>query len=92
MFSLYFWKATAERAVKSFAQSLVALLGAGQVGLLDVNWASALSIAGMALVLSVLSSIGSARFGVPQDPSLVSTMQPEARATEPDAVSGQLAA
>src|SRR6476619_6789838 len=35
MFSSYFWKATAERAVKAFAQSLLAILGAGSIGLLD---------------------------------------------------------
>jgi Putative lactococcus lactis phage r1t holin len=85
MFSLYFWKAAAERAVKSFAQTLVALLGVGQVGLLDVDWLGALSIASMATLLSVLSSIGSAGFGESQDPSLVPTKQPEARTIEPDA-------
>ena len=87
MFSSAFWRATVERAVKSFAQSLVAILGAAQVGLLDANWLSALSIAGMALLLSVLSSIGSAGIGESQDPSLVATKLPEMRATEASRVS-----
>jgi hypothetical protein len=87
MFSLYFWKAAAERAVKSFAQTLVALLGVGQVGLLDVDWVGALSIAAMATLLSVLSSIGSAGFGESQDPSLLSTNQPPPRTIESGPVS-----
>jgi hypothetical protein len=56
-------KALAERAVKTFCQTLVALLGAGAVDLLSVPWQSALSVSAGAAVLSVLSSIASAGFG-----------------------------
>jgi hypothetical protein len=73
MFGSYFWKATAERAVKSFAQSLLAILSAGSLRLLDVDWVTCLSTAGMATVLSVLSSIASSRVGTPGDPSTVPT-------------------
>ena len=69
MFGSQFWKATAERAVKTFAQTLMALLGAGQAGLMDADWAVALSTAGMATLLSVLSSVGSTRVGESSDPS-----------------------
>ena len=60
MFTTAFWKASFERAVKTFAQSLVAvgLVEAG--GLLDVGWKGALSAAGLAAVISVLTSVGSA--------------------------------
>lgn len=71
MFGTYFWKATAERAVKSFAQSLLAILSAGSLGLLDVDWVTSLSTAGMATVLSLLSSIASSRVGPAGDPSTV---------------------
>ena len=71
MFGTYFWKATAERAVKSFAQSLLAILSASSLGLLDVDWLTSLSTAGMATVLSLLSSIASSRVGPPGDPSTV---------------------
>jgi hypothetical protein len=73
MFGTYFWKATAERAVKSFAQSLLAILSASSLGLLDVDWVTCLSTAGMATVLSLLSSIASSRVGPVGDPSAVPT-------------------
>jgi Putative lactococcus lactis phage r1t holin len=71
MLSKNFWSKTGERAVKSFAQALVAILGANQVGLFEAHWLSALSAAGMATVLSVLTSVGGAGIGPADDPSLV---------------------
>jgi hypothetical protein len=71
MFTAYFWKSTLERAIKSFAQSLLAVLGVGQVGVLDVAWTTALSAAAMAGLLSVLTSIASSKIGTRDDPSLV---------------------
>ncbi len=93
MFGTYFWKATAERAVKSFAQSLLALLSAGSIGLLQVDWVTTLSTAGMATVLSVLSSVGSSRIGVEGSPSALRVpsatgtpeQQPVERSVEPSA-------
>ncbi len=73
MFTSSFWLSAVERAVKSFAQSLVALLGVGGLGLLDAPWPTLLSTAGMASLLSVLTSIASERVGPDHDPSLVST-------------------
>lgn len=64
MFTKKFIKDLAERAIKTFAQSFVAVLLAGGTGLLDVDWVNALSIAGLALVISVFTSIGS---GFPGD-------------------------
>ena len=80
MFTAHFWKSTLERAIKSFAQALLAVVGAGQVGVLEVAWAPALSTAAMAGVLSVLTSVGSARVGAPDDPSLVKPEETVARA------------
>ena len=56
-----FWYATAERAVKTFAQTLVAVVSAGQLGLFEVAWAKAMSTAALGAVMSVLTSVGSAR-------------------------------
>lgn len=56
-----FWEDAAERAIKTVAQSMVALLGAGAVGLLDVNWLAMLSTSGLAGLVSLLTSIGSAQ-------------------------------
>lgn len=58
-----FWKDTAERAIKTFCQSLVGALGAGASGLIGIDWVQALSIAGFATLVSILTSIGSIKIG-----------------------------
>lgn len=63
MWTKAFWLATLERAVKTFAQALAAVLVASGTGVLDTPWTSAFSVAGMAAVLSLLTSVGSAQFG-----------------------------
>lgn len=57
----------AERAAKTFAQTLATLLTAAGVGLIDAPWWASLSAAGMAGVLSVLTSVASA--GVTNQPT-----------------------
>lgn len=52
-----------ERAIKTFAQSLVAVGLAGATDLLSVDWVNALSIAGLATLVSVLTSIASSKIG-----------------------------
>ena len=68
LWSIAFWRGAAERAVKTFAQSLVAVIGVGAVGLLDVDWLGALSAATLATVISLLTSIGNADFTAGQTP------------------------
>lgn len=63
MFTKIFWKDTAERAVKTFAQSFGAVLIASGTGLLDVDWMNALSVAGLATVISVATSVGGIKAG-----------------------------
>ena len=65
-----FWIAVGERAVKTFAQSLVALFIAG-VTILTVDWQQALAVSGTAALVSVLTSIASSRIGPFDGPSLV---------------------
>ena len=50
-------QAAAVRAVKTMAQSALAVLGSGMVGVLDVDWMNLVSITIMAGVCSVLTSI-----------------------------------
>jgi hypothetical protein len=57
MFTKAFWNGAAERAARTFAQSLLAVLGGNGLGLLDADWLAALSVAGMAVVASLLTSI-----------------------------------
>lgn len=59
MFTGKFWTAAFERAVKTFAQSLVVTLGAGAVNVLEVPWQAALAVGAGAAVVSVLTSIAS---------------------------------
>ena len=71
MFTRRFWIATAERTIKTFAQTLASVLVAGGVGLLSADWPAALSAAGMAAVVSVLTSLGSLKVGPEDSPSVV---------------------
>ncbi len=50
------WKAAGIRAIKTFAQALIAGIGTG-VALLEVNWSYALSVAAVAAILSLLTSL-----------------------------------
>lgn len=57
MFSLAFWKASAERAISTAAQVFIATVGVGAIGFGDVDWVSVLSISGVAALLSVVKSV-----------------------------------
>lgn len=50
-------KAAAIRAVKTAAQTAVALIGTGTVGFTDLDWLQIASVSGVAAVLSILTSI-----------------------------------
>lgn len=51
------WRAAGIRAVKTMAQTGVALIGTGAVGFTDLDWVRIASVAGVAAVLSLLTSI-----------------------------------
>ena len=57
MFDLKFWNYAGERAIKTFAQAAIAVIGTGTVGLLDIDFVNLVSIAGGAALLSILTSI-----------------------------------
>lgn len=50
-------KAAGIRAVKTAAQTAVALIGTGTVGFTDLDWVQIASVSGVAAVLSILTSI-----------------------------------
>ena len=50
-------KAALVRAIKTFAQAMVAQIGAGSIGIVQFDWMPALSVSAMAAVLSVFTSI-----------------------------------
>lgn len=68
-----FWVAAVERAVKTFAQALAALLVADGTGLLETAWGDRASVAAMAAVVSLLTSIGSDVVTKAPGPSLTSS-------------------
>jgi hypothetical protein len=70
MWSAAFWKASAERAVKTFAQAFAAYLVAEATGILDIDWTTGASVAGLATLLSVLTSVGSDAITTGTGPSL----------------------
>ena len=50
-------KAALVRAIKTFAQAMVAQIGAGSIGIVQFDWLPALSVSAMAAVLSIFTSI-----------------------------------
>lgn len=71
MLTRRFWVEAGERAVKTTAQSLGAILAASGAGVLDADWRQAASVAGMAGLLSLCTSLGSSRVGATRGPSMV---------------------
>lgn len=56
-------RAALVRAIRTIAQTVLAFIGTGATGILDVNWTGALSAAALAGVISILTSI---IFGIPE--------------------------
>lgn len=58
IFTRAFWAATGERAIKTFAQTAASVLVvAGVSGVLDADWKGVVSAAGLAAVISLLTSV-----------------------------------
>lgn len=84
MWTSSFWKATAERAIKTFAQTLVASGIVVGVAGWD-KWSAALIAAAIAAGLSVITSVASVGLGDKGTPSLVSeTLTPNAGGVIPE--------
>lgn len=72
-----FWVDTAERAVKTLAQSLIATLTVGAATpVWELNWYEAVGIALTATLLSVLTSVASVGAAEPDTASLVNRQAP----------------
>ena len=53
-----FWASAGERAIKTFAQTALALLGTTQlISVIDVDWAEVAGVSVLAGVLSILTSV-----------------------------------
>jgi hypothetical protein len=60
LFTALFWIDAFERAVKTFAQALLAVVGATQFDWWEASWLETLGSAGLAAGVSVLTSVVSA--------------------------------
>lgn len=63
MFTWDFWKATLIRAIRTFAESMLAFIGTGAIVLHDVDWLAALSAGGLGFVLAILMALAT---GIPE--------------------------
>lgn len=52
-----FWKAALIRAVRTFAESMIAYIGTGALILSDVNWLAALSAGAFGFILAILLAL-----------------------------------
>jgi hypothetical protein len=84
-----FWEATAERSVKTLAQTLIAVFTVSGVTPANIDFAEAAYTGGMAALLSVLTSIVSSGIGRTAGPSLTTE---ELAPPEPDVPYGRHAA
>lgn len=80
-----FWLDLIERAGKTFVQGILAVLTVqGVSSVLQVDWASALAVAGTAALVSVLTSLLSFRFGVSGTASATAAVEPAAQHRAPE--------
>jgi hypothetical protein len=76
MWTKSFWRQTLERAIKTFAQSMLLALGASKAfNLFLLDWKTLLGFGLGGMVLSVLTSLSSLSIGPAGSPSLVRTDQ-----------------
>ena len=80
LLSKAFWLGTTERAIKTFAQSAVALITADYSNLLEVDIVTVASVAGLAALVSVLTRIaGAGESGVVEDTGYINRHSLEGR-------------
>lgn len=71
MWSLGFWKQTAERAIRTAAQVALSFWVVGQTGVLDVDWEQFASVTALSALASVAMSIVGSGVNDAETPSLV---------------------
>ena len=57
MFTWEFWKAALVRAIRTFAEAMLAYIGTGAIVLKDVDWLAALSAGGLGFVIAILLAL-----------------------------------
>lgn len=77
MFTQTFWKSAIERAIRTFCQTLVAVVGAAQFDWMSADWQSLLVTSGIAAGLSVLTSVAGVNVGEKGSASVTVTEIPK---------------
>ncbi len=86
MWTASFWKGAGERAIKTFFQTFVALIGTSAVLVQDVDWLLIVSGSALATILSLATSIGNADFTAGREkPVETKTSDPEIFTGTPNA-------
>ena len=52
-----YWAYAGERAIKTVAQTAIATIGTGALGIVDVDWVNVLSVSALAGIMSLLMSV-----------------------------------
>jgi hypothetical protein len=52
-----FWEYAGERSIKTVAQTALATMSVGAVGIFDVDWVNVASVAALSGVMSLLTSV-----------------------------------
>ena len=71
MFTKSFWKGALERAIRTFCQTLVAVVGASKFDWMSADWQTIVATSAIATGLSVLTSIAGVNIGEKGSSSLV---------------------
>ena len=71
MWSISYWKQTAERAVRTAAQVALSFWVVGETGILDVDWQQFASVVGLAALASIAMSLVGSGLNNPENPSFV---------------------
>lgn len=71
MWSLGYWKQTAERAIRTAAQVALSFWIVGETGVLDVDWQQFGSVVALSALASVAMSLVGSGLNDPETPSMV---------------------
>lgn len=80
MWTKQFWRATAERGIRTAAQTFAATIIVGATGVLDADWQTAGSVTALTTLLSILTSVAAGAAGGTTGPSLGTEELPTKRA------------
>ena len=76
MWTAAFWKDTAERTIRTFAQVMLAMIGTNVVDITSLDWKQMLLAASTAAVITVLTCVVATGVGVKGDPSFIGEAKP----------------